>query len=350
MKRYLLILTATILLLTLFLTTPLDVVSLVKGDPTNAQIEWGALQDASQPPGEWDAECNAAWYINYMFPPSGCSWFVEDLYDFDTWNYPPYTVKYSSNVYSTLQWLQSDSIATSNLWIGDFFAQQSPYGNHAWHWTEYGLPRNPQDSVWDTMIWYCTSYTPNPPSKQYFDFIYTCSCGGTYWKPDGTENLNPDLPGSGNDYTEYYHWDDCGYEVGMPYAWTGVGDLSQGYYNYDPYCPYCFIGFQGFSVSLIDTLPPCQNTMYDFLYYFYLLLTGAYDSNHYTVSEALDFASSQVWGQYYTFSDTPLYQSNGYTYDQYDNFQHLGGKYWYEPDYISCCMRVYGNGYYQIPW
>jgi hypothetical protein len=305
---------------------PFSVVNPAKAT-TYASIQWGKLQNDANPPNECGYEACACINIDYDFPPSGWTWFVENLYDFDTYAYP-YFIEYSTNVYYTILFMQSNNILTDNFWVGDYCGLHSPYSG-ALHWTEYGIPSNPPDYVWDAMIGYCASQYRS--STQVFDFIWTCSCGGCYWYYDGGqlhEDLNPPNP---NPYSIYGCIDSHDDTVGMPQAWTGgLASMSTDGYRDPDYGPYCYIGFEGCSRYLYEVANPNTGaTYYDFLLDFYAYATGQVDGNHHSINDSLDWASNAVWGE--TYGGCPLdtvWTNNGF----------------------NCRMRVFGDGNYYIPW
>lgn len=294
-----------------------------------ASMQYGNLNDTSQPPGEWYSESDITWVIaNYMFPPSGNTWLVEDWYNFDSEQWP-ILCSYSTFVYNKLLFIQESYIPTDNLWVGDFNTQISPWSG-ARHWTFFGNPgSSPQDYAWDGMIGYCNEqYTG---SEQVFDFIWTCSAGGYYWYWNGsglTENLIIDNPNYNN---VYGYWDSNNDIVGMPIAWTGRTDMPNGYSDPDSGAT-CYIGFEGSSRSLVTIAN--NNTgadYYEWLWYFYNYATGGVDNQHHTVNECLNYASYQIWGE--SYDGCPLDSP------------------WLDTQFNSWCrMRVFGNGNYYIPW
>jgi hypothetical protein len=295
---------------------PISNVRPVKGY-TNASMQWGYLESGKQPCTELTDEANICCQIDVWTQYQ--NWYTYNLYD------PPYDgyTPYSTIVYDNLLYtLQDNCLATDNFWVGDYCPS---YPDGAWHWTCYGYPDNPQDLVFDSMIYYIVG----DGSYQYFDFIWTCSNGGCYFTPGGQIDWNPSL-NPDEDPPNYGYFDSNGLCIGMPLAWTGLSNMRhEAYANPDTNCPYCYISFQGGSPYLKDTLNNSNDIMYYFVYYFYQYLTGAYNGGHHTVGQSLDYASQQLWGE--TYGACTL--NTG----------------WVNSDNYNCRMRVYGNGDYSIP-
>ncbi len=126
------------------------------------------------------------------------------------------------------------------------------------------------------------------------------------------------------------------YTTGMPSAWTDTAGMSDdGYADPDAYGSHCYIGFSGASPTLGNTtggnFKNYTGLGMDFIiqFYNYTLNEG------YTIREALNLASSDVFSK--SYDESPLY--TGYETWWPVNFGPGMGKGWY-----SGHMRVYGNG------
>ena len=226
-----------------------------------------------------------------------------------------------------------------NFWVGDYdFAYDTYYGNNYYlHWAFYGQPYStPQDLVWDTIIY---STIGAWGSFNYFDFIWTCSNGGSYWTPGGWGNPNlqpgPPLPPNYDPYTVYGGFDPKGYEVGMPFAWTGTLSMSPDGYDSPGSWPYCYIGFQGPSPGLSTYAAFSETTYQTFVQSFYNAFTGQVDGNHWNVIDSLNYAAQQTWGPYQNYLSCPLF--NGWDSD-------IGGQAFYSR------MEVLGDGLYYMDY
>jgi hypothetical protein len=191
-------------------------------------------------------------------------------------------------------------------------------------------PNNPNGDVFDYQI-----YNLEPTSKNYFCFISTCMSARL-------SVVTPQGQPLGNNYQTYglNNGPGCsGYIVGMPFAWThGASMSTNGYANPDSN-QYCYIGFPWGSAPLSQTSPPL-NSYYPSVYY------GQFVSNffyaalilHYSVNQALDYASGICWsGQ--AFQNTVLHSGFSAFWPTWTGDTPNG-----DNTFGQCTMTVYGNG------
>jgi hypothetical protein len=277
---------------------------------------------------EYSLESSTCSYISNMFPGYYSSYY----------NYGDDTRSYE--VYEALDWIQENEWYSTNLWVGDYF----PSNEIGYVWEEGTLtPEGPTGHynfygadgyhINDNALY--TYVNNDGDSIQYFNFIWTCTCGGSYWD----DNLNYVNPYGGTQYGYYdtsSWWDNYNNTgvVGMPYAWTGRTDLSlNGVYN--PSGEYCYIGWLNLSHGLCDSSGNQYYPNYAFfLYWFYYFLTGHYMGTHYSVYQSLDYASLTIWGE--NFTNSPIYY--------YGEWRDWMGQSWF------CKLEVLGNPYISLPY
>jgi len=105
-----------------------------------------------------------------------------------------------------------------------------------------------------------------------------------------------------------------GKPYGMPYAWLHTTDLSSDGYTNPDGKGYAFIGFTGAAPYLNYSDPPFDEDKTGHQHPLYLFLLCFYEhllDNGYSIKEALDQASMDVW--HCIFKESPLYK--GYTID-----------------------------------
>ncbi len=229
----------------------------------------------------------------------------------------------------------------TNWWVGDFhnsgYGPPAPFG-HYWF---YGHVDSQTGDIRDDWVYNDATEQGGLPSRENFDFIWTCANGGRYWMDtsgdfdnvsgiiqtiNSTTNPEPTFTPA-NFNTLYGFFSDYG-EVGMPLAWTGRSDMDlYGYYGGSG--SYCYIGFEGPSPRMVDELPNSGAPAWLFVSSFYYKGLGYYDwNNPQSVHDSLDQASQVCFGC--NFDSTPLYV--GHWVDK-------GGYWWYTT------MHVYGNSY-----
>jgi len=234
----------------------------------------------------------------------------------------------------------------TNWWVGDFFVNQSdlnpaPFG-HFWFYGD-------DDHINDTCIHENANYFDGSPvtSKQYFNFIWTCSNGGTYWTDsDGhfdnvtgifypvNATFNPP-PTNTNDVYGIFDSGDC---VGMPLAWTNTSDMALNGFSSSS-GSYTYIGFQANSPFMGDYLPGTAVRTDNFPMAFYYAALGYHDPYylHWDIDDSLDYASFDTYGT--TFCSTDLE-------DGYWRTVVINGT----DNYIFSRMRVFGNGDMELPY
>ena len=266
---------------------------------TNSSYAWGALEFYQSPYWEYYDETSLCADVTSMMPGS---WNAINNYESNT---------NSANLFNAISYTESNDIRTATLWVGDFCPLPYPPNseNYHIHWTFYsgGTARNQGDHSWDSMIYYYTG----PNNSQWFQFIWTCSCGGIYFYWD--ENwpywpLTSYPSGYYNTNTEYGFIDPWygGGLIGMPYAWTGNPYMSLDGYN-SGYGQNCYIGWENTSPYILDQCHD-SSTSYNnfyFVFFFYQYAMGQIDSNFHNIHDSLDYAASQIYGQYTTFDECP---------------------------------------------
>lgn len=339
MKKTRIALCAILLLLLITLTSMLTVRS-VKA--TNINVTWGHLCHTNWDYEEAQFEAPTCQAISNRFYYSG-GWSTWNVYSGGTGDQTT-----QNNLINTLVWRQQNNVWATDFWVGDFYPQFEQGGSweiigYDWVWNEetqqweyvevwgwvynntwtlhyylYGGHTNYQwDDIKDHVVF---DYTNWPYSKQYFPFIWACSCGSILSEP----------------YTcyGYIDYENGTWEVGMPYAWTSRNDLSLYGYDNPDYSNYCYIGFDGPSKPLKEMI---GQTGYSYSWFPLLVYEYALGWNqggvHHTIKQSLDYAANYIWGVDYGDPDCPLY----YGYWNYD---------WQR----TCWMRVFGNPNIYLPY
>ena len=321
-KRRILLLAVCSLLVLFFASTS----QIVSVKATSVAEEWGGISPINT-------------YSEYQLENSTCN-IVNEMFNSNYYSYDNYgTNTGDMQVYDAIGWIEDNNLYSTNFWVGDYhpeFAWGFWQDNNGWWW-QFGPTTHENfygaSDVRDYDVWSAATTEGNGQSTQYFNFIWTCVCGGTYW--DGS--LNNENPGTLYGYYDLKQDYSDGYNntgaVGMPYAWTGRADLSlNGYSN--PSGDYCYIGWLNSSPGLCT--PSLDNTNYNyafFVYYVYYYLTGQYNGYHYSVNTALDMASQQLWGC--SFGQSTI----AHGYQEYDM-----GQWW------TCQLEVLGNGDLTLPY
>ncbi len=279
---------------------------------------WGALHDLNVPNGEYGYE----WYICYLVP----TWLPGDWFSAN--NYEDNTN--SGSLYEALFFTESYGMYSANLWVGDYWPDvydpapdptQSKWG---WGFCSGGSAREMGDHPWDYEIYnYANMFGP---SNQYSTFIWTCACGGTYFRnTDSGTHYGTGPP----NYNNYYGCFDTEYNrlVGMPYAWTGTLGMSLNGYNQSDNGDYVYIGWENNSPFLMNYAPQAWTINYYFLYMYHYFGSGHVDGNWHTMHDSLDYASRFVFNPNQNFQNC-----------KYDEG-------WYiDPNHVYYSrMRVFGN-------
>jgi hypothetical protein len=297
-------------------------------------IQWGHLDDYNE------TELYYAEQVCYAI-----YWLFENDYSSDYYTENAYGEETTDDFLEDCMDIQNDPgydvDFVANWWVGDFFPGGSP-PNPFGHFWLYGHNGNHISDYW---VRYCATDDGTVSSKQYFNFIWTCSNGGLWWN-DNSGNFDnisgifyplptpSPVPTNTND--EYGFLYNNISATGMPYAWTGRIDMDIDGYNNDE-GDYCYIGFESNSPFMGDPLPGTAVLSADFPYYFYEYLLGwVYPYLHRTVHDSLNYASDCTYDC--DFDDTDLY--NGYWRP---TTTPVTG-WWF------CHMRVFGNGNLQMPY
>jgi hypothetical protein len=264
---------------------------------------------------EYDLEAMTCWYVNELTP----DWLTQNYYYGDSTT--------SQNLYNMLDYTSATGIYAYNFWVGDY--RPGVIGGTG-HFFFYGAGDREYDPV-DNQI-YIHATGGGGYSRQNFDFIWTCSCGGSYWWYVNGQLIyaNP-----GGTIYGYYDNENSSGIVGMPVAWTGRGDLSiDGICSpsqSSPACDYCYIGWQNLSHGLADGSGSLWYNNYAFfIYWFYYFLAGHYDNWDYSIVDSLDMASQIMWGTNFRYS--PI------------GYPELRS--WMGQDWV-CKVCVLGNPYWQ---
>jgi hypothetical protein len=307
---------------------------------TNARyvgVGWGhlAVSGGQYNQTEYTWESNVTGYIDGFYP---LTWNHTDLY---------WTWTTSSSVNTAIQYCQNASNSVTwatNWWVGDFQAYSgSP--------TYYGLIG---EGGYANAIWPDPVYVANSPnSKQYFNFIWTCMNAGLYWnstngqnnitgitKPDTNYDQSTKPPYTPtNTNTKYGYINSTSDCIGMPLAWTRSSSMVTNAWTSNNVGSYCYIGFENHSPWLGDVTG--YNSLYFgyFAYYFYEYALGAYDGQHHTVRDSLNFASQNTLGV--AFGSSSLY--NGWWWYNPDDMGQGSVGWWYNR------MRVFGNADLSLP-
>jgi len=327
------IFSCVLLLLLLFVAaTPMLTVKSAKA--TKVAVQWGHLVPSGYPPSEPAAE---SWISDQIY------W---DFYDYSSFGpsnaYGTYTTL--NNVIDVLQYCQYYTSWATTWWVGDYL----PSGAH------YGFYGHNQYNIFDYYVFAYANYHywGSPyfwwqyigPSKQYFDFIWTCTNGGLYfdsngdtWDVDGitaanTSETQPDYTPE-NPFTDYGYVISSPYPnvVGMPLAWTGTTDMStDGYVS--PSGSYCYIGWENISPFMINVTENAIQYKW-FPYYFRYALGIDNNGEYATIADSLDYASLRTCGSQ-SFDLSELYEGR---------WRYGMDGWWYSR------MRVFGNSDMILP-
>ena len=328
----------TLIILLLSLTSSVDFINIQSTEALSVGIQWGYLNPYNGTEKYYESYiCD---FIRTRFAQQGASWGYQNLY----WDYTTLEA-----LYQTTQWEHLYCDFAANWWVGDYHASMSqdplPFG----HLYCYG---NSGSDIPDYTVYQFTNfyhvymppfydYWVSDPSRQYFNFIWTCVNGGFYWT-DSSGNWDdiigiihpitgyppppsPPPPPPTNTNTQYGFWDYDSGAVGMPYGWTGTTTMSSD-------GSYCYIGFEANSPFMGDRMP---NSVYyfNFPYRFY---DHALSVIHFPIWACLEYAS---WSTYQTsFANSEM--NTGYW--RYVTGEGMEG--WYQ-----CRMRVLGNNQISLP-
>jgi hypothetical protein len=185
-------------------------------------------------------------------------------------------------------------------------------------------------------VWDCFDIYPN--SGQMWMSSVPCLNFAFLWSCDSGNNK--------------FGLDDAGYVEGMASAWlhiaspdTANGLSDNGYANPDTNGRE-FIGFQG-----VAPMFSIESDCYEFLsrFYFYALAWGFGGGPGYSVNQALDQATRDVWPDLSLFSQTALY--NGQTYWTWEReWNSALNEYVYENVSNNGRMVCYGDGNMNLCW
>lgn len=276
-------------LILLLLPTILLPVFIGQTKAANSFYAWGAMQDITQPPWEYNYQIQICQYVTSWMP---TSWTRIDNYEGGT---------YPSNVYSALSNNRNNHINGHTLWVGDFAPQFDYDGSQ--HWSFYSGYYHHTEFTWDSSIYYYVGFNP---IYEKTEFIWTCSCGGLYFNQQYP--TTPHYATSHDSPYIWYGWYDgtTNKAVGMPYAWSGIQYMqTDGYINYYNNDPTAYIGWENASPALVSYAPNTQTTNYWFLYWYYYYATGKYDGAYHSCRASLDWASQKIWST--SFGGSPYW-------------------------------------------
>jgi hypothetical protein len=340
-----------VLLLLLSLTAAISILDVKSAFAGQVAVQWGYLADGA-PAGEGNNESWICDQIYWNFYNTG-TWWPSNAY----WTYTQLwcvaqVLQYCQSPYTGVNW-------ATTWWVGDFkpnYPYYGFYGHADQHIFDYQVGIYANHYYWG----YPYFWWQPVPSKQYFDFIWTCSNGGLYWydssgytwpewgitKPDNRTGPDdePDYTPS-NPFTQYGYVANPYYSpvwvAGMPLAWTGRVDMSTDGYDSPDYGSYCYVGWENKSPYMIDATEYQGLTYKYFPYYFYRYALG-YDNNgvHATIADSLDYASLRVCGSP-DFGSSDLY--DGYWKYADEPGTEMDG-WWY------CRMSVLGNSNLILPY
>ena len=338
------------LLLSTFLASASPLFNINTANATQVAIEWGHLSPTNNVPNEqsWESMVSSAIDSDWS-----SSWQHQNNY----WTYT--TVGYVDQNLQDVQYPYGGVTWATTWWVGDYLQSTGTPGH-------YGFYGDQGQNTFDNNVWqYANNYWWfNPPyynywqatpSKQYFNFIWTCTNGGLNWyNSNGGQNSiagitypinngDPNNPPSTiptNTNTQYGYFDNT-YNtgaVGMPLAWTGTAGMRINGYSYSDSGSYAYIGFENHSPNLVDASGYMGLQYGYFPYYFYRYALGQ-DNNgvHGSIAQSLDYASLRTFGIYYGGSIL----NNGYWY--YSSDYPMTG--WWR-----CQMRVFGNTNMALPY
>jgi hypothetical protein len=336
-----------VLLLLLSLAAAISMLDVKSALATQVSVQWGYLVDP--PAGETDAEdwiCDQIYWNFYntgTWAPSNAYWTYTQLWCVAQ------VLQYCNSPYNSVSW------ATS-WWVGDFKPTGGPdpfghlgfYGSAGQHIYDYDVVKYANYYFWG-YPYYWWQYVP---SKQYFDFIWTCTNGGLYWYDsngnwhsiDGITQAasSPIYPPPTNTNTEYGFVDNPTYPpsvVGMPLAWTGPAGMNTDGYASPDYGSYCYVGWEAMSPFMITTTGYNGKQYQHFPYYFYRYALGLDNYGvHANIHDSLDYATRNIFGPGYIFGNSKL-----------DDGEWVPGPagmegWWYRR------MRVFGNSNLILPY
>jgi hypothetical protein len=339
MKKKTLTTIVTVWLLLLFIAlTPMLTVKSANAD-TKVAMQWGHLYP-NQIEGEKEAEewiCNKTYwnfYYNTSFGPVNA--------------YGTYTTL--QNVANSLQWIQNpwnDVDWATTWWVGDFVPEwRDPQPDYHRGFFPHSGP-----TIWDYHIYKYANYFYfayigqwlEAPSKQYFDFIWTCANGGLFFNStnytynvtgiteEDTSQTEPTYTPT-NNFTKYGFIHDYTTTppnaTGMPFGWTGTTSMSTDGYA-SPSGSYTYIGWENPSPWMTEENEnQIQNKW--FPYYFYESALGEGG----TIKQSLDYATSKMYSPLDKFDQTELYSGKWVP----------GMEGW-----LYTRMRVFGNGNMVLP-
>ncbi|MCW4045486.1 MAG: hypothetical protein NWE94_08230 [Candidatus Bathyarchaeota archaeon] len=314
-------------------------------------VQWGHLAPSGAPAGEGDAESWICDQIYWNFYNAG-TWAPSNAY----WQYTQLWC-----VVQVLQYCQSPNNGVNwatTWWVGDFKptgGSPQPFG----HLGFYG--HNGQD-IFDSDVYKYANYYywSSPyynwwqpiPSKQYFDFVWTCTNGDLYWY-DSNGNYysvngitqaaaSPTYPPPSNPNTKYGFIDDP-YStppsaVGLPLAWTGAAGMSADGYSSPDYGSYCYVGWEAVSPFMVNPTGYNSKQYMHFPYYFYRYALGIDNYGvHANIHDSLDYATRNIFGSGYSFGTSILTTGN------WSQAPLMWGR-WYSR------MRVFGNSNLNLPY
>jgi hypothetical protein len=253
---------------------------------TNVAVQWGYMTIANTTEKNLqDALCDI---LNDMYPET---YYHQDAY----WDQTTGT-----NLYGSLDWCQEYADWGTNFWVGDFYPSfiTSQYGSTLHHYF-YGYN---SDDILDYGVMQHANYQVS--SNQYFNFIWTCACGGCYWDPGYVP---------GDSLYGYNDFDNFTGTVGMPFGFTGTDGMSIDGYNQPDNGPYCYIGWQNTSWN-IGTYANSTNPYYtNFAFFIYFVYESLLNGVNPSIADSLDYASDLMWQCDY--GDSTLV--TGYTSGEY---------------------------------
>ncbi len=344
---------AYVLLLMLFAAL-LPTINLELAKADKVSVQWGCIvppPGGQAPSGEADAERWICDQIYCMFRDYSSFGYSNAWGNYTTDSNVHMVLEYCQNPYNYVDW-------ATTWWVGDFVPDLEA-GSPPHHRGFYGYDAY---HIWDYAVYAYANYVDlgwpyfwqNIPSKQYFNFIWTCANGGLYFNSYGdTWNVTGitifDSSATKPTYTPPDNFTDYGaileerepFDIicGMPFALTGTLDMSTSGYSSPDGGSYCYIGFENISPWMVDEAR--LYTQYKwFPYHFYRYALGIVDGTHHNIIDCLNYATRQIFGSQYRFSNTTLYNGDWKFQDfEGDNFD----GWWY------CRMRVFGNGALTLP-
>ncbi|NLE06166.1 MAG: hypothetical protein GX638_15370, partial [Crenarchaeota archaeon] len=281
-------------MLSLTFSFPTPLLGIKTAEAINVAVQWGYVLNST----DILYEENICDYIYDLF--DGVSWSASNAY----WTYTTET-----NLGQVLQWENSRFNGVgyaTNWWIGDYHGDSglnptpAPYGHLYCYGASSDDIRDAEVNTYATWRYDSQYGWDQIPSKQYFNFIWTCVNGGVYWNdPSGSyDNVlgivypdpnyspppssPPPIPTNTNDEYGFVHYTGV---VGMPLAWTDDPDLSLDGFN-SPNGDYCYIGFESKSPFMGDIAPGYGYYYQAFPAAFYAYALGYIDDVHHTINES----------------------------------------------------------------